>query len=256
VLDFALVPREGRLLHAILLLHLAATTPQARDAEELVHASMRDYDLGHFDAALKEAEQAYRLYPLAQILYNIGQCHRALKHWEQAGFFYERYLTKLPDAPNRHAVEELLEEVHASFRAERLAAEPQASGPESSPLPPPGLTEPASVKPTKAEPSVPPAAVNPFAEKSAEAPSSSHATAYILGSVAVVSLVFMVVGIVEVENFEGIVSRVNNPVSYTAWNKDEASANSQLPAAQTWETVAFATGAIALGSGTGAVLTW
>src|SRR5208282_1727037 len=74
----------GLLLHAILLLQLLATPPEAHDAEALVHASMRDYDLGYFEQALREAEQAYRLYPLPQILFNIGQCHRALEHWERA----------------------------------------------------------------------------------------------------------------------------------------------------------------------------
>jgi tetratricopeptide (TPR) repeat protein len=242
-------------LHAVLLLQLLATPSQTHDAQELVRASIRDYDLGHFDEALKEAEAAYRLDSLPQILFNIGQCEKALKHWEKAAFFYERYLSKLPQAPNRKRVEELLAEAQIRLKEAQQAAAPDSSVVAVSPLPPPALVEPA-LPPAAALPeSVPPAAVEPFAEKAVEAP-HSHTAAYVLGSVAVVSLVFMVVGIVQVENFESVVGRVNNPVSYTAWKADEATAASQLSGAQAWEAVAFAAGAIAFGTGTAAALTW
>jgi tetratricopeptide (TPR) repeat protein len=224
-----------------------------------VHASMSDYDLGYFEQALREAEQAYRLYPLAQILFNIGQCHRALKHWDKAAFFYERYLQKLPDAPNRERVEQLLAETQYRAKAEALQPHPEPA-PQGvvvvSPLPPPPQAAPAPPPVVaKTEASVPPAAVEPWAEKTAEAPHSRTA-AYVLGSVALASLVVMVIGIVEVESFESVVGRLNNPVSYTAWEADEATANSQVSQAQVWEVVAFTTGAMALGTGTAAVLTW
>jgi tetratricopeptide (TPR) repeat protein len=115
------------LLHAILLLQLAVTPPEANEAEKLVHASIQDYDLGSFDKALDEAEQAYRLDPLPQILFNIAQCHRALKHWEQAAFFYRRYLLKLPAAPNRRTVDDLLTE--ATYRAKAAQLPAPKAGP-------------------------------------------------------------------------------------------------------------------------------
>ncbi len=239
------------MLHAILLLQLAAQTPQARDAELLVHDSIADYDLGYFEKALGEAEQAYRLYPLAQILFNIGQAHRALKHWEKAAYFYRRYLAKVPNAPDRPKVEGLLAEVERQAKAEQApeAPAPQAVVMVSPPAPA------AAVQPTKTE-SVPAAAVE--APKPPAEPSHSHATAYVLGSTAVASLIVMVIGIVYVENFQSLVGQVGSttPPNYTTWTADQAQAQSELPHAQAWEWVAVITGTVAAATCTAAVLTW
>jgi tetratricopeptide (TPR) repeat protein len=253
---------EGRLLHAILLVQLFATSPQARDAQELVHASILDFDLGNFEKALTEAEQAYRLYPLAQILFNIGQCHRALKHWERAAFFYERYLSRLPAAPNRSKVEALLAEVQYRLKVEQLQAPP------AEPAVPPAKVEPKPEEPaepahpilpsTEAAPaeSVPAAALEPETKKVAAKPSHSHKVSYVLGAVAVASLAVVVIGVVEVEDFQSLIGRVNHPVSYSAWVPDQQSALNEAPSIPVWEWVAGATGAVALGTGTAAVLTW
>ena len=238
------------MLHTILLLQLAAAPPSAQQAEELVHASMRDYELGYFEQALREAEQAYRLYPLAQILFNIGQCNRALKHWERAGFFYERYLARLPDAANRRTVERLLAEVQ--YRAKEEQARVVPAAPQAAP-PPAIVVEAPSPAPVQVE-TAPAAAV----DKPVETP-HSHATSVVLGSVAVASLVVMVVGIVEVENFQSLLNRMGSPSnysSYTAWKVDQATAQGGLSSAQAWQWVAGGTGAAALGTGVGAVLTW
>ncbi len=246
------------MLHAVLLLQLALTPPEAHQAEKLVHASMRDYDLGYFEQALREAEDAYRLNPLPQILFNIAQCHRALQHWEKAAFFYERFLTKLPEAPNRKKVEDLLTEVQYKAKAAALPARPAAPPPQPLVLPVPTAT-PAAPPPAAppAEERAPAAAVEPWAEKQAE-PSHSHAAAYVLGSVAVASLVVAIVGLVYVENFETVLGRLNAMPAekYAAWQSDHATATSEEPAAQNWMWIAGATGAVALGTGTAAVFTW
>ncbi len=234
------------MLPALLLLHLASPpsplAPQAQQAADLVHASIRDFDMTYYDRALAEAEEAYRLDPLPQILFNIAQCHRALKHWEKAAALYRRYLKKLPEAPNRQQVEDRLAEAEYRAKLEALSTRPERQ-----------VAQPVVV--VSAPESVPPAAVEASAAKGAE-PAHSHAAAWVLGSVAVASLVFMVIGIVDVENYEAVIGRLNNPVSYPAWRVDDATATSMMPAAQAWEVVAFATGAVALGTGTAAVLTW
>ncbi len=206
---------------------------------------MRDYDLAHFAEALAEAEQAYRIDPLPQILFNIGQCHLGLKHWDQAAFFYERYLAKLPDAPNRRRVEELLFEAKSSGAAARQLAVEQAA-----PTVPALLPSPAA--------EVPPEALSPFAEKAVE-PRHSRAAAYALGAVAVASLVVMVIGIVEVESYQSLVGTLDSPsssIGYPAWRVQQQQAASEYSQAQVWQWVAGAAGVVAAGTGTGAVLTW
>jgi tetratricopeptide (TPR) repeat protein len=242
-------PREGRLLHAVLLLQLALTPPEAQHAERLVHASIRDFDLGNFEQALGEAEQAYGLDPLPQILFNIAQCHRALKHWEKAAFFYQRYLSKLPNAPNRPTVEDLLTEVTYRAKVEALPA--------SKPQPAVVVAVPPPAAPVTREESVPPAALEPGTDKSI-GPSRSHTAAYVLGSVAIASLGAAIVGIVYVESFEAVLGRLNGtPVEkYAAWQTDHATATSDKPLAQDFMWIGGAAGAVALGTGTAAVFTW
>jgi tetratricopeptide (TPR) repeat protein len=239
------------LLHALLLIQLAATPAQTAEAERQVHASINDYDLGFFEQALHEAEEAYRLVPLPQILFNIGQCERALKHWDKAAFFYRRYLAKLPDAPNKAQVEDLITEVEYRFKTQQIAPRPVPR-----PTPAPvvvvsPLPAPAPPSPLPAEP-VPPQAVQPPPPP----PAHSHTAGWVFGSVAVACLAFAVVGIVEVANFEGLQSKLSNTPSYSQWLKDATTEESAAPAASNWEIVAIVTGAGALASGTTAVLTW
>ncbi len=110
-----------------LVLRLLVASPaiprgDVREAERLVHESMRDYDLGYFERSLAEAEQAYRLDPLPQLLFNIGQLHRALKHWDKAVYFWGRYLAKMPGARNRAQVELLVREAEAASAREAAGA--------------------------------------------------------------------------------------------------------------------------------------
>jgi tetratricopeptide (TPR) repeat protein len=239
------------LIVAILLLQLAAEPPPAAEAARLVHASIRDYELGFFEKALHEAEEAYRIDPLPQILFNIGQCQKALKHWEQAAINYQHYLAKVPDAPNRAKVEDLLTEVTYRLKAEQLP----------SPAPPPAPAAPTPVVVVAAAPTpVPtPAPTEPVPAAAVEAapPSShSHAAGWVLASVAVACLGVAVAGIVGVENYESYRNRLANPTSYTQYQKDFANAASEGDQANTWEAVAITTGAAALVAGTTAAFVW
>jgi tetratricopeptide (TPR) repeat protein len=220
------------------------TPTEANDAKALIHASIHDFEAGAFEKALQEAEDAYRLDPLPQILFNIGQCQRALKHWKEAVFFYGSYLTKVPEAPNRSQVEDLVTE--AEYRLEH---------PEVAPAKPLGLipSTPATAEPVQpnATARVPPEAL----ERPAQPP-RSHAAAYTLGAVAAVGLAVMVVGIVEVESFESLVGSLQKPTGYAAWQVQQTNAVAQLPQAQAWQWAAWVSGAVAVGTGTAAVFTW
>jgi tetratricopeptide (TPR) repeat protein len=68
------------------------------------------FNLRKFDDALAAYQAAYEALPLPAFLFNIAQCHRNLGNREQAVFFYERYLSLAPDAPNRQVVEDLIAE--------------------------------------------------------------------------------------------------------------------------------------------------
>jgi tetratricopeptide (TPR) repeat protein len=82
------------------------------------------FNLGHFDAALEGYQAAYEALPLPAFLFNIAQCHRNLRNREQAVFFYQRYLSLAPDAPNRPVVEELIAEQKRLIEYEQ-PAEPE-----------------------------------------------------------------------------------------------------------------------------------
>ncbi len=247
------------MIQAILLLQLAAAPPPAPSAEaaaRLVHASINDYELGFFDKALHEAEQAYHLDPLPQILFNIGQCHRGLQHWEKAAYYYQHYLERLPSAPNRATVEDLLTEVTYRLKAEQLPAPPgQPASTAVAVVPTPAPTA-AAVVPSDAPA---PATADTAPAAAVEAPPEqphSHTAGWILGSVAVACLAVAVVGIVEVESYEAFRGQLAAPASYTQWETDSANAAGQGQQASAFEVVAIAAGAVALATGTAAVLTW
>lgn len=79
-------------------------------AREMARGATAEYNLSHFEEALRRFEAAYEVFPAPQLLFNIGQCHRELGHHERAVFFYDRYLHEMPDAPNAATVRDLLAE--------------------------------------------------------------------------------------------------------------------------------------------------
>jgi tetratricopeptide (TPR) repeat protein len=69
------------------------------------------FALGRFDDALVEYEAAFDAKPLPGFLFNIAQCHRNLGNIDQAIFSYRKYLRESPDAENREAVEQQIQEL-------------------------------------------------------------------------------------------------------------------------------------------------
>jgi len=92
-----------------------ASADKKDDARALVASADTHFKLGEFQAALDEYSKAYELYPAPPLLFNLGQCQRNLKNWDRAIFFFEGYLRKRPDAPNRAVVEDLLKEAHGEL---------------------------------------------------------------------------------------------------------------------------------------------
>jgi tetratricopeptide (TPR) repeat protein len=91
-------------------------------ARELAFRSIREYNLGKFDEALKDASDAYELSGQPALLFNIGQCHRALGNWSKAEFFYRGYLRGNPRARNRDEVTALVEAMREKAAARQTEA--------------------------------------------------------------------------------------------------------------------------------------
>ena len=69
------------------------------------------FALGKFDEALDEYQKAFDAKPLPGFLFNIGQCYRNLGDYDQAIFSFKKYLKDEPDAPNKDAVDKLIDDL-------------------------------------------------------------------------------------------------------------------------------------------------
>ena len=87
----------------------------------------RAFNLGRFPEALTGYRAAYDALPLPAFLFNIAQCYRNIGDREQAIFFYQRYLSLEPEAPNRSVVEALVADQRRLLESERV--QPAATEP-------------------------------------------------------------------------------------------------------------------------------
>jgi tetratricopeptide (TPR) repeat protein len=137
-----------------------ASTAEARQ-EKLARAHFdraeKAFNLGRFDEALTEYQSAYEALPLPAFVFNIAQCHRNLGNGDKAVFFYQRFLSLQPDAPNRSVVEELIAEQNKHLQERKAAEAATFAPPELAAEPPPA---PAPVL-TTAEPEPRPLDVTP-----------------------------------------------------------------------------------------------
>jgi tetratricopeptide (TPR) repeat protein len=144
---------------------------QERAARGHFDRAERAFNLGRFDEALTEYQSAYEALPLPAFVFNIAQCHRNLGNLEKAVFFYQRYLSLQPDAPNRAVVEDLITEQSRTLE-QRRAAEAATFAPAEAPpapAPAPVVEAPAPERPLELPPEPP-------------APPPSHRRWWILGA--------------------------------------------------------------------------
>jgi tetratricopeptide (TPR) repeat protein len=115
------------------------------------------YNLGQFEDAISEFRKGYEQKGDPVFLLNIGEAYRQLGAHEKALFFYRRYLSAMPSAPNRAEIDgkvaALQQLVDAQDRARSPAPPP--------PLPPragegPPLSPPAAELELTAHPPPPP----------------------------------------------------------------------------------------------------
>ena len=145
--------RYGALL-AVAIAVTATGTPRLAHAEDKPAAraafseGTRHYDLGEYAEALQSFKRAYWNYEEPAFLFNIAQCQRQLGKKAEAVKFYRTYLNKIPNAPNRDAVEHIIAELDAAIALENATAQHPPQGT----LPPDG--PPPVAAPPVAQPSV------------------------------------------------------------------------------------------------------
>jgi tetratricopeptide (TPR) repeat protein len=120
------------------------------------------YNLGQFEEAIAEYRKGYEQKADPVFLLNIGEAYRQLGAHEKALFFYRRYLSVVPAAPNRAEIDEKVATLEQLVEAQQRARSPAAAAPlpprlsggpplGHAPLPPePGLS-------TRVPPAPPPA---------------------------------------------------------------------------------------------------
>ena len=77
------------------------------------------YRQGEFQNAIEAYKKVLEYVESAEMYYNIGQCYRMLKEYEKALFFYRRYLSHVPNAPNRELVEKHLAAMNQELEAQK-----------------------------------------------------------------------------------------------------------------------------------------
>ena len=90
-----------------------AEDPATRSAKRHFDRGQKLFNLGKFDEALDEYQQAYEAKSIPALLFNIGQCYRNLGDYDAAVFSFKKYLKLEPDADNRDQVEEYITELEA-----------------------------------------------------------------------------------------------------------------------------------------------
>lgn len=109
------LPRLAWLLVGLMFVALPrvarADDPATRTARRHFEQGEKLFALGRFDEALDEYQDAFDAKPIPAFLFNIGQCYRNLGDYDQAIFSFKKYLHLRPDAPNRDAVEDLIDKL-------------------------------------------------------------------------------------------------------------------------------------------------
>lgn len=143
----------------VLLALLSGAANAADDVREQAMAHFKEgqkhFNLGEFDAALRDFREAYRLKDDPALLFNIGQSQFKLGDLAGALHSYRAYLRSSKEAPNRPEVERRISEIEK--RIGRAGDGPSPMPPAAPPAawPAAGSSEQAGTPPQLAAPSAP-----------------------------------------------------------------------------------------------------
>ena len=172
------------LVAALLLAASARAEEPLERARSLATEAQTEYDLGHYEAALKSFEELYKIKPVAGVLFNVAQCHRKLGQLKEAANLYRSFLVHAdPESREAAKAQELLAQVEETIRQQEAVAKAAPQG--TAPLPAAPKPEPAAWPPPKP---VPAAAAPIVIYQPAPAPPPSHKAAWVLGGTAVAAL--------------------------------------------------------------------
>jgi tetratricopeptide (TPR) repeat protein len=106
---------------------VSAPTARAESVKDAAKAEWEqgtvEYTLGHFEAAARAYEEAYRLVADPALLFNLGQARRRAGEAEAAISAYKSFLRlSQPDAPDRDAAERRIQDLEAAEAAQAQAA--------------------------------------------------------------------------------------------------------------------------------------
>lgn len=102
-----------------------------QEAKGLFELGSEAYGQARYDRALVHFQEAYRLSQRPALLYNIGLTLANLRRDREALEAFEKYLTEVPNAPNRDVVENRVAILRKNIEAEeqKAAAAPVAPTP-------------------------------------------------------------------------------------------------------------------------------
>jgi tetratricopeptide (TPR) repeat protein len=130
---------------------LAVAGPREEAAKESTKKGTAAYNLGSYDEAAKNYEEAYRLIQKPELLFNIGQSWRQAGKADKALTAYKSFLrTAPPEADNREQVERRVAELEKINSDMKEAQSAPPTGTMSGPTPP--LPEPIPMVSKTSEP--------------------------------------------------------------------------------------------------------
>jgi tetratricopeptide (TPR) repeat protein len=129
---------------------VAQSSEESAKAKAFYEKGMARFQLEEYEAAIALWQDGFRNKPLPEFLYNIAQAYRLSKQPERALFFYKRYLSMSPNAPNRAEVERHITSLERFLREQSSITNAAPTAPRE-PRP--------NEQPPSTQPSTPPAAV-------------------------------------------------------------------------------------------------
>lgn len=104
------------------------TKAQQKRVLELIDTGKAAYNEGRFDNALESFQAAHELYPHPDIVYRMALCHERLGEDEQAVRYYKRFLTQVPDAPERPRIEKTIQLIESRISKSEIKIVTQPDG--------------------------------------------------------------------------------------------------------------------------------
>jgi tetratricopeptide (TPR) repeat protein len=118
-----------------MVLASTASADSRSDADAHARRGVALYNLGEYDEAIGEFEDAYKAFQSDALLFNLAQAHRKLEHCEHALSYYHLYLAGSPTPALAKQVEKLLPALEAACRTRDarpdgpVTATPQVAAP-------------------------------------------------------------------------------------------------------------------------------